>query len=178
MKYLLFLIFVVLSASSVFSQTSRGDGIDLYRSGDYERAVEILRAVTTADKDDEIAWIYLGASLLRSGKSKEAKKAFEKGIARPNDRLPGDDSPVTILKKPRASYTELARISQTTGTVKLAVEFGADGKIGFVSIVQSVRDGLTEQSMAAAKKITFTPAMKKGKAVSTVAIVEYSFTIY
>ena len=178
MKYLLFFLVVLFAGISVFSQTSREDGINLYRVGDFEKSTEVLKAVTTADKKDQIAWVYLGASLYRSGKLKEAGTAFKKGKAKVEDLVPGDDSPVSSFKKPRPHYTDMARQNLTTGVVKVVVELGTDGKIGFVYPVQALPNGLTEESIAAARNITFTPAMKKGNPVRTVAIVEYTFDIY
>lgn len=177
MKYLLSLLLLVFLGVSVLSQTSREDGIDLYRAGDFEKSAEVLKAVTTADKKDQIAWVYLGASLLKSGKAKDAVVAFQKGKAKVEDLVPGDDSPVSGFKKPHPHYTDMARQSYTTGLVKLAVELGSDGKIGFISVLQALPNGLTEESIAAARSITFTPAVKKGKPVRTVAIIEYTFDI-
>ena len=177
MKHLLFLLFVIFCSISAFSQSSREYGIDLYRAGDFEKSAEVLKAVTTVDKKDQIAWVYLGASLYKSGKSKDAGSAFRKGKANIEDLVPGDDSPVSGFKKPRPHYTDMARQNLTSGVVKLAVEFGPDGIIGFVCVSQALPNGLTEESMAAARKITFTPATKNGKTVGTVAIVEYTFDI-
>ena len=177
MKNLLLFVLLLLSGISVFSQTSREDGIDLFRAGDFEKAADVLKAVTAADKKDQFAWVYLGASLYRGGKSKDAASAFQKGKAKVEDLVPGDDSAVSEFKKPRPHYTDTARQSFTSGVVKLAVELGPDGKIGFIYVLQALPNGLTEQSIAAARSITFTPAVKKGKPVRTVAIVEYTFDI-
>ena len=85
-----------------------------------------------------------------------------------------DDTPETervkIARKPRAEYPIEARNNKTGGIVRLAVEFGADGKIKSVVPFQKVFAGLTESSTAAAQGIVFTPAMKDGKPVSYVAI--------
>ena len=50
----------ILLSLSVFSQTKREEGIDLYRDGKYDHAAQILQTVVTNDKKDKLAWVYLG----------------------------------------------------------------------------------------------------------------------
>lgn len=86
-------------------------------------------------------------------------------------------TPFKIVTKPFASYTDNAREAGISGTVKLAVLLGANGKIQNILKLKGVGYGLDEQAFNAARKIEFKPKMKDGKAVSTVAIIEYSFSI-
>jgi hypothetical protein len=65
-----------------------------------------------------------------------------------------------------------------TGTVKVPVEYGADGKVGFIIPFQTLPFGLTQASVFAAKGIRFEPAMINGKAVPLVTVVYYNFDIY
>lgn len=83
-----------------------------------------------------------------------------------------------ILSKPRPSYTDTARNNVTTGTVRLRVTFLASGKIGNVTSVTSLPDGLTEQAIEAAKNIKFNPATVDGKPVTVTKQIEYSFSIF
>lgn len=87
-------------------------------------------------------------------------------------------TPLRIVLKPRASFTDCARQSQLQGTVVLKVTFLASGGIGSIAVVRGLPCGLTEQTIAAASKIVFIPAQGKGKRVSVTKTVEYSFTIY
>ena len=178
MKYLILVAIIVFSGFSTFSQSTTVDGIDLYREGNFDKASEVLKAITTANEKDNFAWVYYAAALLKRGHKKEAVAAFKKGKAKVEDLVLGDESPVSDFKKPRPNYTDMARKNLTVGNVKLAVELRADGKIGFISVIEALPNGLTEQSIAAARRITFTPAVKKGKPVGIVAVVEYSFAIY
>ena len=82
-----------------------------------------------------------------------------------------------ILKFP-ANYTDLARRNEIQGEVLLRVTFLANGGIGSISVVSSLPYGLTEQAIAAAKKITFLPARKNGKKYAVVKTVQYTFSIY
>lgn len=84
---------------------------------------------------------------------------------------------ITILTKPRANYTEEARKNGISGTVKLLVLFSKTGKIMAIPI-KVLSYGLTEQSMQAARQITFTPMQKDGQPVSIVRVVEYNFNLY
>lgn len=83
-----------------------------------------------------------------------------------------------ITSKPRANYTDGARHNQVQGTVTLSVVFTASGQIGSVLPVKVLPCGLTEQAIAAAKRIKFEPAKKNGVPQTVTKQVQYSFTIY
>lgn len=83
-----------------------------------------------------------------------------------------------LLSKPRPSYTDLARIYNMQGTVRLRVTFLADGQIGTISALQKVPFGLTLQAIAAAKSIKFEPPIKDGVPYAITKVVEFNFTIY
>jgi TonB family protein len=83
-----------------------------------------------------------------------------------------------ILSKPSASYTDAARKNGTEGAVRLRVVFLASGEIGKITAVTVLPDGLTEQAIAAARQIKFTPAMRNGAPRTVVKLVEYSFSTY
>jgi tetratricopeptide (TPR) repeat protein len=178
----LFFVLLLSAVSAAFAQeqSEREKGFEFYEKGEYQKAVETLQKVVENNKKDRKAWLYLGMSQLKSpGKSKPAK-AFKAA-----DKISGEDTEadanrtkVKIISKPRATYTDAARQNQTQGVVKLAVEFGADGKIKEVFPFQTLPDGLTQICFAAAKAIKFDPATKDGKPYTTIGIVSYSFTIY
>lgn len=85
---------------------------------------------------------------------------------------------VIIALKPRANYTDSARANKTQGKVVLRVTFGSHGGIGAISVISGIADGLTEQAIAAARRIVFVPAKRNGVAYSVTKPVEYTFTIY
>jgi TonB family protein len=87
-------------------------------------------------------------------------------------------TPVRIVSKPRALYTDLARQNQTEGSVVLKVTLLASGEIGGISVVRGLPDGLTERAMAAARQIKFQPERVNGVPVSVTKTVEYTFSIY
>lgn len=95
----------------------------------------------------------------------------------PQEPEPGV-TPVKILRKPQAKYTDRARSAGVSGTVRVAVLLGANGKIQHILKLWGIGYGLDEQAIKAARQIVFEPKMKDGKPVSTVVILEYSFEIY
>ena len=181
-NFTLFLV-LMLAAVVVFAQEkdesgagALGEGIAFYNGGKYAEAADTLGKLVETDEKNRRAWLYLGMSRAKLKDSSEAVKAFRKA-----DKLEGgtpEPGALKIVRKPRVNYTDSARANMTQGTVKLAVEFGADGKILAVVAFQKLPDGLTENSIDAAKKIVFEPAYKDGKAISTIGIVSYTFTIY
>ena len=80
--------------------------------------------------------------------------------------------------KPEPRYTEDARLHQVTGTVVLKAVFTSAGNVSNIRTVSSLPDGLTENAIAAARKIKFIPAMKDGHYVSMWMQLEYNFHLY
>lgn len=89
------------------------------------------------------------------------------------------DAPLKILEKPRAAYpTSEGGSICVQGSVRLKVQFLSTGEIGAITPVTRLPFGLTENAVAAEKKIKFVPAMKDGMPVTKTSTVDYSFTIY
>ena len=182
--YKITLFFALLfAANSIFAQpeTEREKGFEFYNKGEYQNAVETLGKIVETDEKDRKSWLYLGMSYARLKNEKQAVKAFKKADKiRTEEPVKSDEklTPLKITSKPRANYTDSARMNMVQGTIKLAVEFGADGKIKAIIPFQKLPDGLTENCVEAAKNIKFEPAAKNGQAFSTIGILSYSFTIY
>jgi TonB family protein len=83
-----------------------------------------------------------------------------------------------IASQPKPVYTDSARQNQIQGTVVLLVVLKFDGTIGSIRVVSGLAYGLTEQAIAAARNIKFTPAKKDGVPVSVSVQVEYLFSLY
>ncbi len=83
-----------------------------------------------------------------------------------------------IYFQPRAAYTDNARKNGVQGVVRLKVIFSENGGIGAISVVSGLAEGLTEQSIAAARKIVFIPLSSENKTLPVSKIVEYRFTLY
>lgn len=84
----------------------------------------------------------------------------------------------TLLSKPEPSFPESARRNDISGTVKLRLVLAADGTIRNVLVLRSLSHGLTEAAVNAARGIRFSPAIKDGRPVSQIAVIEYSFNIF
>jgi TonB family protein len=56
----------------------RERGIKLIEAGNLTEAIKVLRAVTKKDKSDIAAWHWVGVAFERSGKTGDARKAYEK----------------------------------------------------------------------------------------------------
>lgn len=85
---------------------------------------------------------------------------------------------IQIISKPRADYTNQARINEIEGVIRLRVVFLASGEIGTIVPVSGLPYGLTEQAMTAARGIKFKPATRDGVPVSVTKLIEYTFSIY
>lgn len=177
MKLTLSILTILFFALATFGQSERDKGIELYLQGDYNGAVTILQKVVQTEKKNRDAWLYLGMSLARTGKKNEALKALRKGDSISAKNSSDYDKELKIISKPRGRYTEAAKRNQITGVVKLAIEFGADGKINSIIAIQSLPDGLTESCLEAAQNIKFEPAVKNGKPVTYIKVIEYTFEI-
>lgn len=100
------------------------------------------------------------------------------GLAPPPPHPVGVTQGIKILSKPRPGYTDSARQANIQGTVLLRVTFLASGQIGSISPVKGLGNGLTEQAIAAARRISFEPAKTNGVAQSVTKQIEYTFSIY
>ncbi|HYE15422.1 MAG TPA: TonB family protein [Pyrinomonadaceae bacterium] len=89
--------------------------------------------------------------------------------------LAGESKPLVITHKPSAVYTREARRAGHSGTVRLNVKFGPDGKVMTVEPLREQPYGLTISAVKAAFDIEFTPAVEGGKPVPATRVIEYDF---
>jgi TonB family protein len=83
-----------------------------------------------------------------------------------------------VLAKPEPSYTEWARRFGVTGTVRLRLVLRPSGEVERITPVSRLPHGLTQQAIAAARHVKFTPAIKDGRPVSQYITFDYNFNIY
>ena len=103
----------------------------------------------------------------------------DNGIGAPPPPKPvGVTQGIKIISKPRPGYTDAARTNNIQGTVILRVTFLASGQIGSISPIKGLPNGLTEQAIAAARRIAFEPAKRDGQGQTVTKQIEYSFSIY
>lgn len=99
-------------------------------------------------------------------------------LAPPPPKPVGVTAGLKILSKPRPGYTDAARQANIQGTVILRVTFLASGQIGSIAPVKGLPSGLTEQAIAAARRISFEPAKRDGIGQTVTRQIEYTFSIY
>lgn len=83
-----------------------------------------------------------------------------------------------LIEKPEPSYTPQAGAEQVEGRVVLRAVVGVDGSVQHVLVLQSLTHGLTEASVAAAKRIKFAPAILDGRPVPCFIQLEYNFDLF
>ncbi len=92
--------------------------------------------------------------------------------------ISGETKGLKVTYKPKAQYTKEAKKNKIEGTVTVRAVFLASGEIGAVTPVSNLPCGLTEQAIAAARKIKFEPQVVNGKPQTVIRSVQFSFTIY
>jgi len=88
------------------------------------------------------------------------------------------DRKVEILSLPDPVYTSEAARQHVVGFVKLSAVFTGNGEIKNIQVVNGLPAGLTENAIAVARKITFTPAKKDGHSVSQQMMIVYKFELF
>ncbi|HUK25732.1 MAG TPA: energy transducer TonB [Terriglobales bacterium] len=86
-------------------------------------------------------------------------------------------TPVEITYKPTPVYTQEARNLKLEGDVLLEVMFGANGQLQVLRVVRGLGHGLDESAVSAARQMRFKPALRKGSAVDSTAIVHVVFRL-
>lgn len=107
----------------------------------------------------------------------KGRKTF-RGIPADTFNAVHEDKPAIVTLKPQAEYTDEARKRAIEGTVVLRVTLLDSGEVGPVEVLRGLPGGLTEQAIAAARRIEFEPKRVDGKAVAVTRTVEYRFDIY
>ncbi|HKO98974.1 MAG TPA: energy transducer TonB [Pyrinomonadaceae bacterium] len=87
------------------------------------------------------------------------------------------DARVRIMSRPPPTYTKEARRKGVQGFVVLRALFSANARIDRIRIIKRLPAGLTENALRAACKLRFKPAIKNGKPVAQLVIVEYVFRL-
>jgi TonB family protein len=95
----------------------------------------------------------------------------------PAASVPGEQTALQIVSKPRPAYTEEARRLRIEGEVLLETWFGASGQIRVLRVVQSLGHGLDENAADAARNIRFVPPERSGRPIDTVAMVRITFSL-
>lgn len=147
---------------------------ELAAIGGVENKPEIERFLASLNLDEKAAGTDIGAGAETPVPDEMAIEAESKSSVSES----AADRPLLIALKPRARYTDQARKKMTQGTVVLRVTFLPSGSIGAVDVIRALPDGLTEEAVAATRKLLFVPVERQGMRVAVTKAVEYSFSIY
>jgi protein TonB len=80
-----------------------------------------------------------------------------------------------LLARPTPAYTEDARAAGISGKVRVEITVDAQGRVVSVRVLQGLGHGLDEAALAAARAMTFEPAIRCGKAASATFKVGFNF---
>jgi len=80
-----------------------------------------------------------------------------------------------LLEFPAATYPDEARAAGADGEVRLRLVLAADGTVKHVFPMKSLKYGLTQAAMEAARQIKFAPAIRDEQPVSQFATLVYEF---
>lgn len=67
--------------TTLVAASDAAPGIEQYKRGETDAAIKSLRTATKKNKGDAVAWYYLGLSLLKKQRAKDARAAFESATA-------------------------------------------------------------------------------------------------
>jgi len=76
------------------------------------------------------------------------------------------DSTPELLSTIHPNYTDEARRNHVRGAVRLSLEVGPDGTVKDLQILNSLPDGLTDEAIRIAQRLSFRPATKGGGPVA------------
>jgi len=157
--------------------------VDDLEQGRWIEVAVTMRSDSGADEDKFFDSLDIAIELA-STPGKQASLGSERTLGDADLKMPaqlqpkpGENDPLQIIIAPRASYTDEARKNNVQGTVRLKVVLMANGGTGNIDVVQPL-EGLTEQAIAAAKKVVFLPRRVNGVPVNVIKTFEYGFSIY
>lgn len=104
---------------------------------------------------------------------------YAEPVSRPEERTIFGRSevqkPAKMLETPLAVYTDEAKAARAKGDVRLRLVLAADGTVKYVFPIKSMRYGLTESALTAARQIKFEPAIRNGSPASVFVTLVYEF---
>lgn len=89
------------------------NGKELYKQGDFDGAIKVLRQAVRQNQDDAESWHHLGLALAAKGKKDDARKALEKAFAL-RDNFIWPKPPMRTSSKERPDLTYAQRKARRT----------------------------------------------------------------
>lgn len=117
-----------------------------------------------------------GNKLLRKADQKSSRayaSLFVEGIEK-SYKVPLGDRPTKILFFVQPGQTDLPS-SQRNGTVRLLVEYLADGSVGEIKVLSGLGPDVDKRCIQAAQNVIFLPAVRDRQFVTEWGTPEYKF---
>jgi TonB family protein len=175
-----------IDGRKVYKYDKPSGGLMLYDDLANDRWLELVIHKRTGEKIDER---FFDSIIFAATQGKDVVKGASSTLGDASDvkqpistqttgSLPQVTAPFAVLAKQRAAYTDESRRHNTQGSVMLKVTFLSNGSVGPITPDTTLEYGLTEQAIAAAKKIVFLPKRVNGVPISVTMRVQYNFHIY
>jgi TonB family protein len=148
------------------------------KTADFERVLASIRLNENQSGNTKISSLKasrledIGEDLTNLPKPPEAPPNQSK----PSD-APRNPTPILILAKPFAPYTDEARANLVSGTIRLRVTFNKNGGISKIALLSGLKHGLNRGAFFAALRVKFIPEEKDGVPVTVTKMIEYAFSI-
>ena len=81
-----------------------------------------------------------------------------------------------LLSRPNPSYTDAARAAGVSGKVRVEITVDEQGRVVSVRVIQGLGYGLDESALAAARALTFEPAVRCGKPSTATFKIGFNFS--
>jgi protein TonB len=104
-----------------------------------------------------------------------ATKTLSRATPAPADDCDEPPAKPKLLSRPTPAYTDDARAAGISGKVRVEITVDARGRVASVRIVQGLGHGLDEAALAAARAMTFEPAVRCGKPAPATFKVAFNF---
>ena len=151
--------------------------IDLFRSSDYVNAVSEFEAIRAARESTKTSEMYLGAVYVHLNRDDEARAAFKRvRMVSDKELLDPVVKNFRVIEKPKPNFQGIAGDKPGEYVIWTAVEFLANGKIGFVFEVEASSKDMLKRAKKSASRIKFVPATNNNTPVTVVRFVEYHYT--
>ena len=88
-----------------------------------------------------------------------------------------DDPPAKpkLLTRPSPAYTDAARAAGVSGKVRVEITVDEQGRVASVRVIQGLGYGLDESALAAARALSFEPAVRCGKPSAATFKIGFNF---
>jgi periplasmic protein TonB len=105
------------------------------------------------------------------------KPAAAKAAPRPNDGCDEPPGKPKARSVPQPAYSERARAAGVEGKVRVEISVDERGRITNARVLQGLGHGLDEAALEAARRASFDPATRCGKAVASTFVVGMRFSL-